>query len=286
MKLVKERILPLIMTALSEDIGSGDITTVVILEKDTSASANIIAKEDCVVAGIDVVRWVFDTMDDRTHFTTLCKDGDSVKKGKKVIHLKGSFKNILAGERVALNFLSRISGVATLTGKFVAKVKGTGAKILDTRKTMPGMRPLDKYAVRAGGGYNHRMGLWDGVLIKDNHINSSRLIAQSSEEDVIKKLIKKARGKGHKNIEIEVNNLKEFQAALEAGADIIMLDNMKIEEIKKAVKVNGSRALLEVSGKVNLDNVRSIAKAGVDRISIGSLTHSAPSIDFSLEVYK
>ncbi|MBU1887797.1 MAG: carboxylating nicotinate-nucleotide diphosphorylase, partial [Candidatus Omnitrophica bacterium] len=186
----------------------------------------------------------------------------------------------------ALNFLSRISGVATLTGKFVAKVKGTGAKILDTRKTMPGMRLLDKYAVRAGGGYNHRMGLWDGVLIKDNHLDSLQLTVNSSRPSVIIDSVKKAKVKGYKNVEIEVADLKEFKAALEAGADIIMLDNMKIEEIKKAVKVNGSRALLEVSGKVNLDNVRSIAKAGVDRISIGSLTHSAPSIDFSLEVCK
>ncbi|MBU0759698.1 MAG: carboxylating nicotinate-nucleotide diphosphorylase [Candidatus Omnitrophica bacterium] len=289
MKLVKEKVLPLIMTALAEDIGCGDITVAIVFEKDTRSRADIVAKEDCVIAGIDVAGWVFKALDERMRSVALCKDGDSVSKGEKVMHLKGPLKSMLAGERVALNFLSRLSGVATLTARFVAKTKGTRALILDTRKTMPGMRLLDKYAVSAGGGYNHRMGLWDGVLIKDNHLDSLQLTVNSSRVRVIIDSVKKAKVKGYKNVEIEVDNLKEFKAALDAGADIIMLDNMKPVQIKKAVQLGRLRhsdVLLEVSGGVNIDNVHSIAKTGVDRISIGLLTHSAPSVDFSLELCK
>jgi nicotinate-nucleotide pyrophosphorylase (carboxylating) len=284
MKSAKEKILPVVISALNEDIGNGDLTTALVFEKDMNVRAGIIAKEDCIIAGVDVARRVFDTLNERIEFTPLCEDGSMVKKGKKVISLKGPVKGILTGERTALNFLGRLSGISTLTGKFVKKVKGTGVKILDTRKTTPGMRILEKYAVTAGGGYNHRAGLWDGILIKDNHIKGSWLMAHGSWASVIKKLIGDAKSKRYKAIEIEVSNLKEFRAALEAGADIIMLDNMKQEDIKKAVRMNRRKALLEVSGGVNLDNVRAIAKTGVDRISIGSLTHSAPSIDLSLEI--
>lgn len=284
MKLIKEKILPIIMSALNEDIGSGDITAGLMFEKDLNVRAEIIAKEDCVIAGADVVRWVFDTLDEKIEFTALYKDGAMIKKGKKVIYLKGSVKSILTGERTALNFLSRLSGVATLTSRFVEKIKGTGANILDTRKTMPGLRILEKYAVAAGGGHNHRAGLWDGILIKDNHISGLKFKVKGLKLKVIKDSIETAKKRGYKNIEIEVDNLKEFRAALEAGADIIMLDNMKSEDIKKAVKLRRSKVLLEVSGGVSLDNVRNIAKTGVDRISVGSLTHSAPSIDFSLEI--
>lgn len=284
MKLVKEKILPLIITALNEDIGSGDITTALVFEKDDIVQARLIAKEDCIVAGIDIARWIFDILDEKIGFMPLCKDGDRIKKGKKVINIKGSVRNILAGERTALNFLGKLSGIATLTGKFTAKIKGTNAKILDTRKTTPGARILEKYAVRVGGGHNHRMGLWDGVLIKDNHIGGSMRQTSNPRLEVIKNLVEKAKKKGYKAIEIEVDDLSGFKAALEAGVHIIMLDNMRLEDIKQAVKMKRPKVLLEVSGNVSLENIQSIAKAGVDRISIGLLTHSAPSIDFSLEI--
>ncbi|MBU4458262.1 MAG: carboxylating nicotinate-nucleotide diphosphorylase [Candidatus Omnitrophica bacterium] len=277
MKLSKEKVLPIIMSALSEDVASGDITSNAVFEKDKAVIAQIVCGQDCVLAGVDVARWVFSSLDEKIMFRPLGNDGDKVKKKKKVISLRGSIKNILAGERTALNFLGRLSGIATLTSEFVKKAKGARAKIYDTRKTTPGMRVLEKYAVRLGGGYNHRMGLWDSVLIKDNHLAGSRLSA-------IQDAVRLTKAKGYRNIEVEVDNLKEFQVALASGADIIMLDNMKIEDVRKAVRLNRSKAELEVSGRVTLDSVSKIAKAKVDRISIGSLTHSAPSIDFSLEI--
>jgi len=274
MKLSKEKVLPIIMAALAEDVASGDITSALIFEKDENVMADVIVNEDCVPAGLDVLRWIFDALDERIVFRPLCADGDSVKKGRRVAVLKGSVKNILAGERTALNFLGRLSGVATSTSRFVAKVKGAKAKIFDTRKTLPGLRVLEKYAVRVGGGSNHRMGLWDGVLIKDNHLSRVK----------VRDAVKKAKAKGYKDIEIEVSDLKEFKEALAAGADIIMLDNMKIEDIRKAVRLAKSKAVLEVSGGVDLENVARIARTGIQRISIGALTHSAPSVDFSLEI--
>ncbi len=276
MKLSKEKVLPVIMAALAEDVASGDITSALIFEKDENVMADVIVHEDCVPAGLDVLRWIFNALDERIIFRPLCADGDSVKKGKKVAALKGSVKNILAGERTALNFLGRLSGVATSTSRFMAKVKGTKAKIFDTRKTLPGLRVLEKYALRVGGGSNHRMGLWDGVLIKDNHLSRVK----------VRDAVKKAKAKGYKNIEIEVSDLKEFKEALDAGADIIMLDNMKIGDIRKAVRLAKSKAVLEVSGGVDLENVARIARTGIHRISIGALTHSAPSVDFSLEICK
>ncbi len=277
MKLVKEKVLPIIMSALAEDIGSGDITSAVVFEKDVIVMADVFAKEACVVAGLDVAKWVFNTLDERVIFRPLANDGDSVNKGKKIISLKGSARNILTCERTALNFLGKISGVATLTSRFVEKTKGSKARIYDTRKTTPGMRVLEKYAVRMGGGQNHRTGLWDQVLIKDNHL------AMTS----IKTAVVTAKNHHYKNIEVEVDDLKKFKEALDAGADIIMLDNMKIEDVRKAVRIRGrKKAALEGSGGVGLDNVARIARTGVDRISIGSLTHSAPSIDFSLEICK
>ncbi|MBU1006142.1 MAG: carboxylating nicotinate-nucleotide diphosphorylase [Candidatus Omnitrophica bacterium] len=297
MGISKEDILPIIMSALREDVGSGDITNASVFDKDTSITACIIAKEPCVLAGIDIARWVFDVLDEKINFRPLAKDGDVVKKGKKVASLRGSVKNILTGERTALNFLGALCGIATLTKSFVDEIKGTKAGIFDTRKTMPGMRALAKHAVKVAGGSNHRTGLWDGILIKDNHIYCStphhkgaghRLQVLGSSESVIAGLVRKSKAKGYKNVEIEVENLKEFKEALEAGADIILLDNMKIEDARKAVslknKRKGPRPLLEYSGGVRLGNVRRIAKTGVDRISIGFLTHSAPSIDLSLEI--
>ena len=278
MKINKERALPIIMSALREDVGAGDITGAVVLEKDINVTANIIAKEQCILCGVDVVKWVFDTIDERMIFNPLHKDGDRLKKNKRVASLKGSARNILTGERSALNFLARLSGISTLTGSFVEKLKGSKASIFDTRKTIPGLRELEKYAVKIGGGSNHRMGLWDQVLIKDNHL------ALCSMEDAIKK----AKARHYKDIEVEVDDLNNFKVALEAGADIIMLDNMKIEDLRKAVRLNkkkkGPRPLLEYSGGVRLEDVAKIAKTGVDRISVGFLTHSTPSIDFSLEI--
>ncbi|HAZ10936.1 MAG: nicotinate-nucleotide diphosphorylase (carboxylating) [Omnitrophica bacterium GWA2_41_15] len=284
MKLTKEKVFPIIISALKEDIGSGDITSSVIFEKPVSLLAHIIVKEECILAGADVVKWVFDAVDEKIAFTALYKDGDRVKKNKRIISVRGSAKNILSAERTVLNFLGHLSGVATLTAEFVKEVKGTGARIYDTRKTTPGLREMEKYAVVAGGGFNFRIGLWDEVMIKDNHLGALR-------EDAIKKSVSIFKSRGYKNIEVEVDDIAEFKEALEAEADIIMLDNMKAEEIKKAVKLKDTKdkgrfrqVILEASGGVSLENVRKIAKTGVDRISIGKLTHSAPSIDFSLEI--
>ena len=290
MKPTKEKIFPLVMSALKEDVGAGDITSALLFEKDENVMANIIVSQACVLAGIDAAKWIFNALDEKITFRSLYNDGATLKKGKRVISLKGSIKNILSGERTALNFLGRLSGVATLTNRFVEKTKGTKAMIFDTRKTTPGLRELEKYAVTMGGGSNHRMGLWDGILIKDNHLGGLMLQALDSAR-AISEAVKKARQGGYRDVEIEVNSLEEFNAALEAGPEVILLDNMEIEDIRKAVrlrdKVGGvSPPLIEVSGGVDLEDVARIAKTGVDRISVGSLTHSAPSIDFSLEIYR
>lgn len=278
MKINKEKVLPIIMSALREDLGAGDITGAVVLEKDINITASIIAKRQCILCGIDIAKWVFSTLDERVIFNPLRKDGDRLKKNKRAASLKGSARTILTGERSALNFLSRLSGISTLTHSFVEKLRGSKASIFDTRKTTPGLRELEKYAVRIGGGSNHRMGLWDQVLIKDNHL---ALCSMGNA-------IKKAKARHYKDIEVEVDDLNRFKVALEAGADIIMLDNMKIEDVRKAVKLNkkkkSPRPLIEYSGGVRLEDVAKIAKTGVDRISVGFLTHSAPSIDFSLEI--
>ncbi len=292
MKIPKEKILPLIMSALNEDIGPGsDVTTGTVFENNRMISGEIIAKQDCVLAGIDVAKWIFEFVDEEINFKALAEDGAKIKKGRRVVYVRGPAINILTAERTALNFISRLSGVATITSKYVEKVKKYKSRIFDTRKTLPGFRILDKYAVRIGGGSNHRMGLWDQILIKDNHLSATGDMKQGARVRNIKAFIAKARSKGYKKIEVEVTNLKEFQAALEAGADIIMLDNMKIEDIRKAVKIRsrlkaqGSRSKIEVSGGVNLDSVKRMAATGVERISIGEITHSAPSIDFSLEAH-
>ena len=285
MKLAKEKVFPIIISALKEDIGSGDITSSLLFEKDANIIAHIGAKEEAVIAGMDVAKWIFDAVDEKIAFTALCKDGDRIKKNKRIISVKGSAKNILSAERVVLNFLGHLSGIATLTAEYVKEVKGAGAKIYDTRKTTPGLRELEKYAVTMGGGFNFRIGLWDGIMIKDNHLEAVRLVKGGGlRVNAAIEAVVAFKNRGYKNVEVEVETLAEFKEALEAGADIIMLDNMKIEDIKKAVKLKGSRVILEVSGGISLENVKNIAKTGVDRISIGRLTHSAPSIDFSLEI--
>ncbi|MDP6686196.1 MAG: carboxylating nicotinate-nucleotide diphosphorylase [Candidatus Omnitrophota bacterium] len=284
MKLVKEKVMQAIMYALNEDVGRGDITSSLVFEKDENVIANIIVKEDCVLAGMDVTKWVFNAIDERIVLHAHCNDGAKLKKGKRVASVKGSLRNILAGERTALNFLGKATGIATLTNKFVSKIKGGKAEIFDTRKTTPGLRALEKYAVKIGGGCNHRMGLWDAILIKDNH-----LIGQSSKIKAIQDAVGRAKTRGYKDVEVEVDNLKEFKVALESGADIILLDNMKAEDLRKASKLrkawdkkHRTKTLLEASGGIKLDNISKVAKTGIDRISIGFLTHSAPSIDFSL----
>jgi len=269
----------LITKVLKEDIPQKDITSESIIPEDHISKAHILAKEEGVLAGLDVALMVFQCINPSLRFQKKFKDGDEFKKGDILTVLEGKTISILKGERVALNFLQRLSGIATLTRKFVEAVKGTNTKILDTRKTTPGLRKLEKYAVRVGGGMNHRMSLSDMVLIKDNHL---AVIGS------IKEAIERAREKVGKEIkiEVEVKNIEELKEAIEAGADIVMLDNMNISEIKKAVKIAKGKVPLEVSGKVNLDNVKKIARTGVDFISIGMLTHSYKSIDISLEIVR
>lgn len=267
----------IIERALREDIGSGDVTTDAICEPDQVGRAVIRTKEPCVVAGVPIAQMVFETLDSQLRFASRVRDGDRLNAGQIIAELDGRLRTILTGERIALNFLQRLSGIATATARYVEAVRDFSVKILDTRKTAPGLRIFDKYAVRVGGGQNHRMGLYDGVLIKTNHIRAAGGIA---------KAIERARRSAPTTlrIEVEVKNLKELQEALDAGADIIMLDNMSLEEIRQAVKIAHGRALLEASGGVNLENVREIAATGVDFISVGALTHSVKAIDMHLEV--
>jgi len=268
-----EKVKNLVKMALKEDIGPGDITTEAVIPKDLKAVAFILAKEEGIIAGLEIAKLVFQTLDPKIIFKKLVKDGNRVKDGQKIAEIYGNARKILSAERTALNFLQRLSGIAALTNEFVQKVKPFKAKILDTRKTTPGLRLLEKYAVRTGGGKNHRLGLWDEILIKGNHVDLVGL----------KEAVKKAK-ELEKKVEVEARSLKEVKQALEAGADIIMLENMDLRTIKEGVRLIGKRALIEVSGGVNLDNVREIAKAGPDWISIGRLTHSVKSLDISLRI--
>ncbi|MEK7842307.1 MAG: carboxylating nicotinate-nucleotide diphosphorylase, partial [Deltaproteobacteria bacterium] len=265
--------------ALAEDIGSGDVTTMAIADKNDEGAVEIIAKENLVVAGILIAEAVFKTIDKKIEFKPFVTDGGAVRKGKVIAKVSGKLSTLLAGERVALNFLQRLSGIATLTRLFTDKIKGFNIKILDTRKTTPGLRILEKYAVRMGGGWSHRFGLCDGVLIKDNHIAAVGSVAEA---------VLRARDNAPKNmlIEVEAKNLSEVKEALLAGADVIMLDNMKPAAMRQAVKIVGKTALVEASGGVNLKNVRAIAETGVDFISVGALTHSARAVDISMKVVR
>jgi len=274
-----------IKRTLQEDIGRGDITTNSLIPKRNRVKAVIICRQKAVLCGIEIAKSVFRALDKSIKIESKFKDGMQVRANAIVMEIKGNARAILAGERVALNFLGHLSGIATQTMEFVKKISPFKAKILDTRKTIPGLRVLEKYAVKCGGGFNHRLGLWDMILIKDNHkkINNS-LSGGVSVKHTIKKLIHEVRRK-NKKIEIEVENLREFRDALSAKPDIIMLDNMNLKQIKQALILRrGSRPLIEVSGNANLNNVRAIANTGVDMISVGSLTHSAKAIDFSLKV--
>lgn len=266
----------LIRQALAEDIGDGDITTSAIIPPEHESEAEIIAKGAFVVAGLPFVAEVFRAVGKAVKFEPLVDDGAKVGKSTVIAQLSGKTTSMLQGERLALNILQRLSGIATLTGKYMEKTEGLACKVLDTRKTSPGMRFMEKYAVRMGGGANHRMGLYDGILIKDNHIRAAGDIKKAV------KLAKKAARRGMK-VEVEAGTLEDVKDALEAGADIIMLDNMSVAEMKKAVKAARGKALLEASGNVTLRNIRRIAGTGVDFVSVGALTHSAPAADISMK---
>jgi nicotinate-nucleotide pyrophosphorylase (carboxylating) len=273
--------LDLIRRAIEEDVNGGDITSRLLFPRPGKAQAVITAKEEGVVAGMMVAMAVFVMRDSKVKFMPLVMDGSRVKPGQQIAYIEADLGSILTAERTALNFLSRLSGIATLTARFVDAVVPYKTRILDTRKTTPGMRLLEKYAVSAGGGSNHRIGLFDQVLIKDNHI-----AATGNNWDLIAEAVKSARKKRIKS-EVEVQDITQFRKVLEMGPDIIMLDNMTLKEIKQAVKLrdNGHfEVKLEVSGGVNLRNIRKFASSGVDLISIGALTHSAKAIDFSLEI--
>jgi len=267
----------IIQTALVEDIGSGDVTSMSILPVTVQLSGTILAKEEGVVAGLDVARSVFRAVDEKTQVTLLVEDGAMVADGTHLATVTGSGVAILGAERVALNFLQRMSGIATLTHRFVKAVEGTHALILDTRKTAPGLRALDKLAVKLGGGQNHRFGLYDMVLIKDNHSAAAGSIGEA---------VRRARAAvGDKlAIEVEVTSMPQLEEALAAGVDRIMLDNMGIDEMTVAVALTAGRADTEASGNVTLDNVAEVAATGVDFISVGALTHSVRALDISLEI--
>ncbi len=265
----------IVRMALQEDIGLGDVTSMAIIPRDTTMRAELVAKDDFVVAGLDVAASVFWLLDVDVRFEKIFVDGQKVKRGDVLAWLKGSALMLLQGERVALNLLQRMSGIASLTAQFVAAVEGTGSFVVDTRKTAPGLRALDKYAVRAGGGRNHRIGLFDGVLIKENHIAAAGGISEAifSARNRLPHTLK---------IEVETRDLDEVQQALDAGADIIMLDNMTNEAMAQAVTLIDGRALAEASGGVTLERVREIAETGVNIISVGALTHSVVAADISM----
>jgi len=267
----------LIDLSLREDIGSGDITTDSLIDSELTGMGIIKAKQTCVLAGLKVAGQVFETLNPYFEIKYLFSDGDEVEHGDVLIKIKGSLKDLLYGERVALNFLQRMSGIATNTHEYASILNQSKTKLVDTRKTAPGWRSLEKYAVRAGGAFNHRMALYDGVLIKDNHIAVSGGIRKAVEKvkNRISHLVK---------IEVEVSSMAELDEALDAGADIIMLDNMNLEEIKKAVSHVKGRAIVEVSGNVTKERLLDLADTGVDIISSGSLTHQAVSVDLSMSI--
>ena len=267
---------PLILSALQEDITSEDITTNSVMPHYQLGEVELICKEDGVIAGLDVFKRVFTLLDESTEVTFNCKDGDRVRKGEKLGIIRGDIRVLLSGERTALNFLQRMSGIATYTRKIADLLEGTKTKLLDTRKTTPNMRVFEKYAVKVGGGYNHRYNLSDGILLKDNHIGAAGGVKEAVQ-------MAKEYAPFVRKIEIEVENLDMLREALEAGADIIMLDNMSIEDMREAVKLCAGKAETECSGNVTKENVAKLVDIGVDYISSGALTHSSPILDLSLK---
>ncbi len=266
----------LIMEALREDISSEDVTTNSVMKEAVAGEVELICKQDGIIAGLDVFRRVFELLDKETRAEFFCKDGDAVKSGELMGKVTGDIRVLLSGERVALNYLQRMSGIATYTRSVADLLAGSRTKLLDTRKTTPNMRIFEKYAVRVGGGYNHRYNLSDGVLLKDNHIGAAGSVT---------KAVRMAREYAPfvRKIEVEVENLEMVKEAVEAGADIIMLDNMSTAEMQEAIRIIDGRAETECSGNVTKENIGRLAALGVDYISSGALTHSAPILDISLK---
>lgn len=266
----------LIMMALREDISGEDVSTNSVMREKAEGSVELICKQDGIVAGLGVFKRVFELLDENVQIDFKCKDGDKVTKGQLMAVIKGDIRALLSGERVALNYLQRMSGIATYTGEVASLLKGSRTKLLDTRKTTPNNRIFEKYAVTVGGGYNHRYNLSDGVLLKDNHIGAAGSVAKAVK-------MAKEYAPFVRKIEVEVENLQMVKEAVEAGADIIMLDNMTAEEMREAIKIIDGRAETECSGNVTKENIEKIINLGVDYISSGALTHSAPIMDISLK---
>lgn len=266
----------LILNALKEDVTCEDISTNSVMRRYQLGEVDLICKEDGVIAGLDVFKRVFELLDETTEVTFTCADGDTVTKGQKLGVVRGDIRVLLSGERTALNYLQRMSGIATYTRAIAELLKGSKTKLLDTRKTTPGMRIFEKYAVKVGGGCNHRYNLSDGILLKDNHIGAAGGVRQAVE-------MAKEYAPFVRKIEIEVESLDMLKEALDAGADIVMLDNMSVEEMKEAVRLADGKAEIECSGNVTKENVARLVDLGVDYISSGALTHSSPILDLSLK---
>ena len=277
MKLDKKEIDKIISCALTEDVGSGDVTTNLIVPKNEKSRASFYAKENGVIAGLTVAKSVFTKLDKKSIWKNFVKEGDRVNAGTRIAEVTGSYRALLTGERTALNILQRLSGIATQTSEFVRLAEGTKVRVLDTRKTVPGLRTLDKYAVKIGGGENHRSGLYDMVLIKDNHIKAAGGIT-SAVERIRKNLKAKIK------IEVETSNLDEVCEAVNCNVDIIMLDNMTNDAMKEAVRIISGKIKVEASGNVTVNNFRQIAEIGVDYISIGALTHSVKALDINMKI--
>ena len=274
---VSPQIERLIRDALDEDIGAGDLATMATIAADAQGTGLFRAKKDGVVAGLVLLERIFYFIDHKVMVRLLSKDGAAVTQGTVVAEAVGPVRALLLSERTALNFLQRLSGTATLTRKYVDAIKDFPCKVLDTRKTTPGLRTLEKYAVRLGGGMNHRIGLYDAALVKDNHIEATGSIA-----DAVKAVRRHAPFMA--KVEVETSNLKQVQEAIDAAADVIMLDNMSIAQMTEAVKLVNKRAWIEASGGITLETIRQIAATGVDYISSGALTHSAPVVDFNMKI--
>jgi len=289
-----EEIKEIVQLAIKEDIGDGDITSNIFIPDDSESEGALIAKEAGIVAGLPVAGYVLLQIDKDLIFTSNIEDGSRVERGTEIARVKGLTISLLSAERVVLNFLQRLSGIATATNRFAEKVKGYKAQIMDTRKTTPGWRYLEKYAVRVGGGVNHRMGLYDHILIKDNHL---KIMESEKENGAIVRLVKKARKQIENGtlIEAEVEDLSQVKDVADAGVDIILFDNIEPSKIRKAINMvkeyeknqgarTGKAILTEASGNITIQNVEDYAKAGVDRISIGAITHSARALDISFEI--
>lgn len=275
--LISPEIERLIETALEEDIGAGDLTTLSTVPRELQGKGLFRAKRDGVVAGLFLLEKIFSVLDANVKVRCLSRDGDLVKQGTVVAEAEGPVRALLMGERTALNFLQRLSGTATLTRRYVDAIKGFSCKLIDTRKTTPGLRTLEKYAVRMGGGTNHRLGLYDAALVKDNHIVAAGSIAKAVE-------MVRRHSPFMAKVEVECADLKQVQEALDAKAEVLMLDNMDAKQMAESVRLVNKRAWVEASGGITLERIREVAEAGVDFISVGALTHSAPAVDFNMKI--